>query len=190
MATNPVHLFSEAEYLAIERGAETRSEFLNGEIFAMSGGSFAHAQLKDDLLIAISARLGSGPCQALSSDLRVKVLATGLHTYPDVLVVCGSPQFAQADIKDTLVNPSLIAEVLSPSTESYDRGKKFYHYRQIPSLQHYLLVSQDKLLIEHFERGEDDAWTFRTFESMDDSIPIANLAIHAPVREIYRRVEL
>jgi Uma2 family endonuclease len=188
MATDALPRFTEEHYLSLERQSETKSEYYNGEIFAMSGASFPHNCLQIDLALAIGPRLLSRECDVLGSDQRLKIQATGLITYPDLIVLCGPPQFAENAVKDTLVNPALIAEVLSPSTESYDRGKKFLHYRQIPSLRDYLLVSQDRVLVEHFTRQPDDSWTFRAYPNREDILPLLNFSIEIPLRDIYRRV--
>src|SRR3954469_18701066 len=119
-----------AEYLAIERKAEFKSEYLNGEMFAMAGASPAHNSVKENLIVRLGGRLWGGPCRSYSSDQRVKVSATGLYTYPDIVIVCGTPEFDDAD-RDTLVNPRAIIEVLSDSTAGYDRGPKFRHYQRI-----------------------------------------------------------
>lgn len=132
-----------AEYLAIDRKAEFKSEYFAGEMFAMSGASFKHNQVVANLIAETAARLKGGPCQIVPSDLRLSVSPTGLYTYPDAMVVCGEPEFID-DHFDTLINPTVIFEVLSDSTESYDRGAKFRHYRSLDSLQAYVLISQDR----------------------------------------------
>src|SRR3954469_2694994 len=132
---------SEAEYLQTERQLETKNEFFDGEIFAMAGGTSAHSLIATNLAMALGSRLKGSGCLTYNSDLRLKVEATGLFTYPDISVVCGGARFLDEQ-EDTLLNPSVVVEVLSDSTEAYDRGKKFEHYRQIASCQEYLLVSQ------------------------------------------------
>ena len=136
-------LLTPAEYLARERAAEFRSEFYRGEMFAMSGASWAHSVIKDNLAWETRNQLQGGPCRVVTSDLRVKVSATGLYTYPDLLIVCGEPEF-EDEVFDTLLNPRVIVEILSDSTEKYDRGTKFTQYRQLSSLQEYVLVAQDR----------------------------------------------
>ena len=120
------------------------------------------------------------------SDVRVFVGRTGLYTYPDVVAVCGERQFLDAEV-DTLLNPTLIGEILSPSTESYDRGKKFGHYRQLASLQEYVLVSQDQVLVERFTR-QGDEWLLTEFNSLDDTLRLASIGCEIPLREIYARI--
>src|SRR5207302_572820 len=142
MSAVPKPLLSPQEYLARERLADFRSEFYRGEMFTMAGGSPRHSLIKTNLLGELRNALKGRPCTAYDSDLRIRVSATGLYTYPDASVLCGELQFDD-EHRDTVLNPALLAEVLSDSTEAYDRGKTFTHYRQIVSLQEYLLVSQD-----------------------------------------------
>jgi Uma2 family endonuclease len=151
-------VFSYAEYLERERANERKHEFLAGEIFAMAGGTPEHARLAANVTAALVAQLRRRPCAVFSSDLRVRVLATGLATYPDVSVVCGKIERDSED-EDAAVNPVLLVEVLSDSTEAYYRGEKFAHYRRIPSLKEYVLVSQHRPCIEVFRRNDDDTWT-------------------------------
>src|SRR2546422_7535750 len=157
MIAQPAGRLTEAEYLEFERSVESRNEFFDGEVFAMSGGTPLHSQIAANLIQVIGRRLSGGRCVVYTSDLRLKVEATGLFTYPDLSVICGPLQFA-AGTDDTVVNPTVLVEVLSDSTEAYDRGKKFEHYRRIPALQEYLLVSQKEPRIEQFIRQPDDHW--------------------------------
>ncbi|MGK4008250.1 Uma2 family endonuclease [Sorangium sp. So ce1036] len=150
--------FTYADYLAQERASSTKHEFLHGEIFAMAGGTPEHARLAAQVIAELAAQLRRRPCAVFSSDLRVRVLATGLATYPDVAVVCGRLSRDPED-DDAVVNPVVLVEVLSDSTEAYDRGEKFAHYRRIPSLKEYVLVSQQHRRIEVFRRNEDSTWT-------------------------------
>jgi Uma2 family endonuclease len=146
-----------AEYLEAEAASEVRHEFLNGEVWAMAGGSPAHAATAAALIRELGIALRGTPCRVYTSDLRVRILATGLSTYPDVAVVCGEIQTAPED-PDTVVNPVLIVEVLSESTEAYDRGAKAAHYRRIPSLQVYVIASQTDALLEIYRRLDGDRW--------------------------------
>ncbi|WP_437570628.1 Uma2 family endonuclease [Sorangium sp. So ce542] len=150
--------FTYAEYLEQERASPTKHEYLGGEIFDMAGGTPEHARLAARVTVALGAQLARRPCDVFSSDLRVRVLATGLATYPDVSVVCGKLAYDPED-EHAVVNPLVLVEVLSDSTEAYDRGEKFAHYRRIPSLKEYVLVSQAHPRIEVFRRNEDDSWT-------------------------------
>jgi Uma2 family endonuclease len=149
-----------AEYLEQERASPTKHEFLNGEIFAMAGGTPEHARLCASVGAELRAQLRGRPCAVYSSDLRVRVQATGLSTYADVSVVCGRLERDLED-KDAALNPIVLVEVLSDSSEAYDRGQKFAHYRRIPSLREYVLVTRYEQRIEVFHRNEDDSWTLR-----------------------------
>src|SRR5947209_3009314 len=146
MSSVPKTLLTTQEYLARERKAEFRSEFYRGEMFAMAGASWEHTLIKDNIAHEARNQLDDGPCRVLTSDLRVKVDATGLYTYPDVIIVCDEPMFEDR-MFDTLLNPRCLMEVLSDSTEKYDRGEKFKHYRRVPSLQEYILIAQDEALV-------------------------------------------
>ena len=149
-----------AEYLALEGASHTRHEYLNGEIFAMAGGTIEHGALAANAIGELRGGLRGRPCRVLTADVRVRVLATGFSTYPDVSVVCGSIEL-DPEGANTVVNPVAIVEVLSDRTEAYDRGEKFAHYRRIPSLRDYPLVSQHEPWIEHYRRNDDDTWTLR-----------------------------
>ena len=147
--------FTPQEYLSLERKSPTRNEYFRGEIFAMAGTSREHSLIAVNLTRRIGNQLEDRPCEVYASDMRVLVDATGLYTYPDVVVVCGEPEFLDREV-DTLLNPTVIFEVLSESTEAYDRGVKFGHYRRIPSLREYVLVSQDRMLVERYTRQGND----------------------------------
>ena len=148
------------EYLALEAKSETKHEYINGEVFAMAGGTPDHAALAAAVIRLLGTALLGRPYRVYTSDLRIRVLATGLATYPDVSIIC-RPFEPDPEDPNTAVNPVVIAEVLSDSTEAYDRGEKFAHYRRIPSLRDYLLVVQREARIEHYRRNEDDTWTLR-----------------------------
>lgn len=147
------------EYLEMERKSTDRHEFFAGEVFAMAGASEAHDLIAGDLSAALKAAL-RGKCRVHTSDMRLFIPATGLYTYADAVVVCG-PADLTSDKPPSLTNPTALFEVLSDCTESYDRGKKFAHYRSIPSLQDYVLVAQDRMLVEHFSRQPDGTWNLR-----------------------------
>ena len=147
-------MFTEEQYLNIERQSESKSEYFAGEMFTMSGVRQAHVLIAGNLYFRIRHHLEQRSCEVYLSAMRLRVNATGLYTYPDLSAVCGEPEFLD-DVVDTLLNPVLIAEVLSPSTESYDRGRKFEHYRCIPSLQQYLLVSSDRIGADLYTRQSD-----------------------------------
>jgi Uma2 family endonuclease len=179
---------TEAEFLEFERRAEVRSEFFDGEMFAMAGGTRNHSLIATNLARELGNRLKGGPCVTYNADLRVKVEATGLLTYPDLSAVCGPHRFLDAE-EDTLLNPILIAEVLSDSTEAYDRGKKFAHYRLMPSLRHLLLVSQKEARIELFSRAVGDEWRLRDAAGLDAKLDLPALEITIALSEVFAQVE-
>jgi len=170
-------------YLDIERDAEIRSEFLDGEMFAMAGGTRRHSRIKVEVTRALANRLSGGHCQVLDSDMRVKIEATGLYTYPDVSVACGNLRF-EDEREDTLLNPKLIVEVLSDSTAAWDRGEKFWHYRQIQSFLEYVLVSQDAV-VEHYSRQSDNTWLMETIEGRNAILRLKSIKCSVPLAEIY-----
>ena len=176
------------EYLAIERGAEFRSEFYHGEMFAMAGGTWNHSVLAASITGALNARFHGRACQAISENLRVQVAATGLYTYPDVAALCGPPAFADL-VRDTLLNPQLIIEVLSDKTEAYDRGAKFRLYRSIPSLTEYVLVSQTESQVERFTREAADSWRLVVFTGLDAVIRFESVSVEVPLAEIYENID-
>jgi len=177
-----------AEYLAIERAAKFKSEFFNGEMFAMAGASRLHNRVNSNLEIEIGSRIKGGRCQSFSRDLRVLVDRTGLYTYPDLIVACGELEFSEND-PDTLVNPTILIEVLSTSTEKYDRGLKFRHYQQIPSLKEYLLVAQDEALVERFVRLDDGQWGLISFVGLEAELAFAAIPVRIPLADVYAGVE-
>jgi len=181
--------YSPEEYLALERRAATKSEFFAGEIFAMTGASRNHNLIVANLVRELTLQLKGRPCETYPSDMRVKVNATGLYTYPDLAVVCGPPQFDDEQ-KDTLLNPTLIIEVLSISTEGYDRGKKFAHYRKIESLAEYLLVSQDKFHVDRYVRQPDNQWLLAEWDGLQSRIPFTSIDCSVDMAEIYDKVDL
>lgn len=187
MSTQPVPTLSPADYLVIERVAAYKSEFYRGEMFAMAGASREHNLIVGNLVGELRQKLRNGPCEVYPSDMRVKVDATGIYTYPDVVVVCDKPKFEDEQV-DTLLNPTLLIEVLSESTESYDRGKKSGHYRQLPSLKEYLLVSQDEPHLEHFARQDDGHWLLAEATGVDASIPLPVLDTELALSEVYSRL--
>ena len=176
------------EYLAFERKAITKHEYLGAEIIAMSGASFAHNFITGDIFGELRSQLKGGRCKVASSDLRVKVSATASYFYPDVVIFCGEPQ-AEDNISDTLLNPTVIIEVLSPSTEARDRGEKFWHYQQLASLREYILVSQDKVHVEHYLR-QGSQWPLTEFYALEDVIRLASIECTLQLRDIYNSVDL
>jgi Uma2 family endonuclease len=182
MASVPVSPLSEEEYLHLERNAEIKSEFFDGHMFAMAVGSFNHSQLGAQIAVVLAPRIQKG-CRVFNSDMRIKIGDAGLYTYSDGGVVCGEPQFADRQ-RDILLNPVLIVEVLSPSSERYDRGKKFALYRTIPSFLEYLIIHQGRRHVEHYSKQEDGSWVLREY-SGEGSVQIARWRSNLPLAEIY-----
>lgn len=176
------------EYLAAERQADRKHEYFGGEVFAMSGASFAHVSIVANLTGHLFARLQGSSCRAFSSDLRIKVSRTGLYTYPDVVVVCGEPQFDD-EHNDTLLNPRLIAEVLSPSTETYDRGKKFAHYRTLDSLAEYLLIAQDQARVEQYIRQPSGDWLLHEATQVAETIRLPSIESELSLSDVYDKIK-
>lgn len=189
MSLQPKTHLTPEEYLAIERKAEYKSEYFNGEMFAMAGASERHALIVTNVVAELRGQLRHRPCTVYSTDLRVRVSPTGLYTYPDVIVVCGQAQFAD-DQKDTLLNPTLIVEVLSESTKDYDRGGKFEHYRSLASLSEYVLIAQDKHHVEHFVRQPDNRWLLSETNRLEDTIHLPSIDCALALTEVYDKVEM
>jgi Uma2 family endonuclease len=179
-------VWTAAEYLAWERASPEKHGFYRGEVFAMAGASRAHHLIVANILRLLGTALLDRPCESYPSDMRVRVLATGLYTYPDVTALCQPPVF-EDEGADTLTNPELIVEVLSTTTEAYDRGEKFEHYRSIPSFREYVLVAQDKPLVEHFVRQADGTWNLRVLHA-GDTLASPGLSCAVEVNELYRKV--
>jgi Uma2 family endonuclease len=181
--------YTEDEYVALEHCAETKSELVNGEIYAMSGAKPRHNKIAGNLFFALEVRLGArgSPCLVFNGDQRLRSEATGMNTYADASVVC-DPRF-DAKYRDALVNPKVIVEVLSKSTEDYDHGAKFAHYRTIPSFLEYVLVSQRERHVEHFQRLASGQWLLTVLEGDDAVLELPALECTIPLREIYARTE-
>ncbi len=188
MSAIPKTKITPEEYLEMERKAEFRSEYFGGEIFAMAGAKRRHNQIVTNVSGLVWQQLKSKNCESYSSDMRVYVPETGLYTYPDLVVVCGEPQF-QDDVFDTLLNPVLLIEVLSESTEGYDRGKKFQHYRSIESLQEYVLISQDEARIEKYVRHGDGFWFLSEAVGLDSKIEFAFIESKIALVEVYNKID-
>ncbi len=175
------------EYLEIERRAEHKSEFYNGEMFAMAGASKAHNLIVGNLLRSLGNRLEARNCNVYPSDIRVKIERINKYTYPDVSVTCGK-EVHEDDREDVLLNPILIVEILSPSTEAYDRGDKFQHYQFIKSLQEYVLIAQDACRVEQYIRQHDWEWTYRVYSSLEDAVKLESINCELPLKEVYLKV--
>ncbi len=188
MSLNPAHLYSPEEYLEMERQAEYKSDYFAGEIFAMSGASENHNLIVSNLVREISLQFKAIPCKVYSNDMRVKVSFTGLYTYPDVVALCADVQFDD-NHKDTLLNPTLIVEVLSKSTEAYDRGDKFAHYRKLDSLKEYVLVTQDKYHVELYTRQLDNHWLLSEVNTIEDVISFESINCHLALNEVYDKIK-
>ena len=187
MSTDARPRLTPEEYLTIERTAEQRSEYVNGEMFALSVASFAHTVITMNIAAGFHGRLRDSRCTVHSADLKVRVEATGLHAYPDIVVVCGEPRFVDAE-KDVVTNPLLLVEVLSESTEKWDRGAKFGHYRRIPSLTEVLFVSQGEARIEQYVRQPDDRWLLSEIHGLAGILSLPSIRCDLPLSEIYAKV--
>lgn len=187
MASQPIPRLTEAEYFAIEEQAEYKSEFYNGEMFAMASATRAHDEVGCSLQGHVNAMLRGGRCREYSQNMRVKAGDSGLYTYPDLAIVCGEPRFLEGKTA-TLLNPIVLFEILSPSTENYDRSGKFLLYRHIESLQQYVLIAQDTPIVEVRTRNADETWTSAWYESLNDICRIDAVGIALPLSAIYERV--
>jgi Uma2 family endonuclease len=189
MASASVPYLTPEQYLEIERQAEFRSEYLHGEMFAMAGTSFNHNRIVRSTERALGRALDGRRCDVFFLDVKVHVPATDLYTYPDIVVTCG-PIAALDKHQDTLTNPLVIVEVLSPSTRNYDRGEKFQHYRSIPSFREYLVLAQDEIRVEHHVRQPDGAWIFREHTALTDVVHLASIDCNLNISTLYADVEL
>ncbi len=181
-------LLSYAEYLALERETDVRHEFLRGEAWAMAGGTPRHSKVKLNLLALVDGRLGAGPCQAYDSDLKLRVDSTGLATYADLAIVCG-PIRRDAEDRNAVTNPSAVFEVLSPSTERWDRGAKFHHMQTVGSLRSYVLISPDEPRVEVFTRLEDGTWRLSSHGAGEvATVELGEAEIRVEVDALYRNL--
>jgi Uma2 family endonuclease len=176
------------EYLEREEQSLEKHEYYQGEIFLLAGGTVNHNRIAQGLGSFLNQALRKKNCEAFIGDLRVLIEAHGLYTYPDVMLVCGGIRYAQGR-EDTIINPVLIAEVLSKSTRDYDRGQKFEFYRAIPSFRDYLLVNQDRVHVEHYAKQPSGSWILREYANLDASVELSSLALALPLSQIYERVE-
>jgi Uma2 family endonuclease len=185
-SANPSYV-TPGEYLELERKAEIRSEYIAGHIFAMSGASRRHILIVGNLHGLLWPQLRGRTCEAYTNDMRLKVSPTGMYTYPDIVAVCGEPLFEDTSI-DTLLNPTVIVEVLSESTEAYDRGEKFAHYRRLDSLREYVLVAQDRIRVEHYRR-DGQQWILSEISDPDATLDLASIDCRAGLAAIYEKVD-
>lgn len=178
---------SQAEYLIAERKATEKHEYFQGEIFAMSGASRFHNRININLILKIGGYLKGKKCRPYGSDLRVHVNQNSLYTYPDLTIVCDKEEYLD-DTFDTLLNPKVIIEILSPSTKEYDRGSKFKLYREIPSLKEYILVDSESVFIERFYKNEENIWSLAEYKTIEDFLLISSIELKLALKEIYEDV--
>ena len=188
MATKPQPYLTPEEYLAFEREADVKHEYYAGEIFAFAGASRQHNLIAGNVYASLHAQLRKQPCKVYPSDMRVRVSPTGLYTYPDVTVVWGEARFDDENA-DTLLNPTMIVEVLSPSTPGYDRGEKFEQYRKLESVQEYVVIAQDRVHVEHWGRQAEGQWLLSETDSVDDVIALPSIGCRLTVADLYEKVE-
>ncbi len=188
MSTQPQTYLTPEEYLAFEREAEVKHEYYAGETFPFAGASRQHNLIVANVIRELGIEVKGRSCEVYPSDMRVKISPTGLYTYPDVTVVCGEARFDD-EHSDTLLNPTVIVEVLSPSTAGYDRGEKFEHYRKLESLQAYLVIAQDRHHVEHWGRQSDNQWLLSETDSLEDTMELPSIACRLLVTDLYEKVE-
>jgi Uma2 family endonuclease len=188
MSALPKRYFTPAEYLALEERAEYRSQYVAGEIFAMAGAQPWHNEIAGNIFAGLHGRFRGRPCKAYFADMRVHVPAGELWTYPDIAALCGEPKFEMNPNPHSLLNPQVIFEVLSPSTESFDRGAKFIRYRMMESLADYVLVASERMHVEHFSRNADGSWRLTEYSHHDMVVNLASVEVELSLAEIYDRV--
>jgi len=190
VTAQPKLYITEEMYLQRERTSLEKCEYYNGDVYAMAGASEQHNIIAMNLAALLHAHLRGRSCRAYPSDMRVKVLKTGLHTYPDFTITCGQSLFSDPEKRDTLINPVVIMEILSPSTERYDRGVKFQHYRTIDTLQEYILIAQDRHHVERFTRQENNEWLLSETIGIEGVAPVASIQALLQLHDIYEQVVL
>lgn len=179
---------SPQEYLERERTAQQKSEYFAGTIYAMSGASVAHNTISANLIGDLWSQFKGKPCRVFVSDMKVRVGTTGLYAYPDAVALCGEAHFDDRH-RDVLLNPALVFEVLSPSTEAYDRGVKFNHYQHLDSLTDYILISQDRIRLERYQRQADGSWRYTCHEDSEEVVRFAAMDCELHLADIYDKVE-
>ena len=187
MSIVPKRLLTAEDYLAKERAAEFKSQFYHGEMFAMAGASKEHNRINANLVRTVGNALVGGECETYSRDMRLKISPTGLYTYPDIVIVCGVAEFEDGT-NDTLLNPRVVFEILSDSTELFDRGRKFDHYQTLDSVKEYILVAQNRPRIERFVRQNSD-WVLTKFEGLDSDFTLTSVNVRIPMKDIFRAVD-
>ncbi|UHD14360.1 Uma2 family endonuclease [Thiocapsa bogorovii] len=190
MSIQPKTIYSFDDYLVAERECrDQRHEYLDGEVFAMTGASWEHNVITANLVGELHARLKAHPCRVLSNDLRIYAVVANAVTYPDAAVICGAPEFYDQR-RDTVTNPTLLIEVLSRSTEGYDRGGKFTCYRTLPSLRQYVLAAQNRQAVDVLTRETDQRWVLTLYDTVDQVVVLDAIDCAVPMREIYAGIEL
>jgi Uma2 family endonuclease len=189
MTAQPKQYRTEQEYIDFERASTCKHEYFDGQIYAMTGASRNHNLIAGNTLAMLHSQLRRKPCEIFPSDMRVKVVRTGLYTYPDLVVICGKPEFTD-DQLDTIINPLVLIEILSPSTERYDRGMKSQHYRTIETLQDYLLIAQDQHHVEHYARQDTGLWLLEEALGVGSTLTIRSIGCTLALGDIYEKVEL
>lgn len=187
MSTQRDYFLSPEEYLALERRAEYKSEYIDGVMVAMSGAKFQHIQIVGNMTISLGSQLKKRRCSVLPNEMKARLPDSSKFYYPDIIVVCGEPQFHD-DRTDTLLNPTLIIEVLSDSTEAFDRGRKFQDYQRIESLREYVLVAQNKFVIEQFVRQLPDAWRYSAVTGLESSITLPSIECTLALADVYDKI--
>lgn len=185
MTTVADRLYTREEYLAIERAAETKSEYIDGRIVAMAGATERHIVIAGNVFAELRARFRGGPCRAYANEMRVRIERGNRYAYPDVSAVCGERRFEDG-VLDTLLNPTLVVEVLSDSTEAYDRGDKFAGYRALESLREYVLVAQNR--VERYQR-QGDVWVYSALDDLSQTLELDSVGCAIPLTEIYEGVD-
>lgn len=187
MSQVAVKYYTQQQYLAFEREAQERHEYYKGEIFAMSGASFKHNVIEDNVRGFLYNHLRGGKCRSFGSNLRVNIPANTLYTYPDILIVCDEPKFLDNEF-DTLLNPSVIIEILSGSTANYDRGAKFNLYREIDSLKEYILIDAATTHFMHYTKNENATWTLFESKNIDEGFFISTVQLQVPLSQVYEGI--
>jgi Uma2 family endonuclease len=189
MSAQPKHALSVAEYLAFERGQQDKHEYVDGDIYLQAGASVAHNLICANIIAGLRPQLRGSSCRIYPSDIRIKIPQRRHYVYADVSIICGTTMLDDVD-PETVRNPKVIIEVLSPSTENYDRGRKFQAYRRIPDLEEYLLVAQESIRVEHFVRQTRTIWTMTEYTDLIATIDLPSIHVALPVRTIYEELEL
>ncbi len=188
MSALPKRIFTQEEYAMLEEKAPYKSQYVAGEIYAMAGVEPAHNRISENLSGMFYVRFRGRPCETFASDVKVRAKVEDLWTYPDYSVLCGTPSYDTSTKPSSLLNPQVIFEVLSPSTEDFDRGDKFERYKRIESLTDYVLVAAEKMRVEHYVRQTNGGWLYHEYHEAPDLLKLASVEAELPLAEIYERV--